>query len=189
MPYLLGNLNYLDLYEFLRSQQEWYLYSDRVWVQHIDRINECTMFAYQRVETENCDYRSPFICEIGWFQIIYNFELIYVFLDPKVTIGILPLADDLVTIAVFSSLALAVILLVIVGVCWWSKSKYRQTQRLERRNSIRQSLHSLRSVGLTPGGFSDSSYRRKVGQLVSVCFFKCIKELINFFRVHAQQIL
>ncbi|RZC38585.1 uncharacterized protein BDFB_002499, partial [Asbolus verrucosus] len=65
MPYLLGNLNYIDLYDFLRSQQQWYLYSDRVWVQHIDRINECTMFAYQKVETDNCEQRNPFICEIG----------------------------------------------------------------------------------------------------------------------------
>ncbi|XP_044255606.1 protein bark beetle isoform X2 [Tribolium madens] len=151
MPYLLGNLNYIDLYEFLRSQQQWFLYNDRVWVQHIDKINECTMFAYQRVEVDNCDQRNPFICEI----------------DPKVSINILPLTDDVVTIAVLSSLALALLLMAIVGVFWWSKSKYRQTQRLERRNSIRQSLHSLRSVGLAPGSFSDASYRRKVAQLSS----------------------
>jgi hypothetical protein len=65
MPYLLGNLNYVNLYEFIRSQQQWYLYSDRVWVQHIDRIDECTIFAYQKVETDNCQQRNPFICEIG----------------------------------------------------------------------------------------------------------------------------
>lgn len=65
MPYLLGNLNYIDLYDFLKSQQQWFLYNDRVWVQHIDKIDECTMFAYQRVEVDNCDQRSPFICEIG----------------------------------------------------------------------------------------------------------------------------
>lgn len=71
----------------------------------------------------------------------------------------------MITVAVIGSFAAAIILLVIVGACWWSKSKYRHTQRLERRNSIRQSLHSLRSVG-TPGGFSDLAYRRKPIQLV-----------------------
>ncbi|XP_063914202.1 protein bark beetle isoform X2 [Zophobas morio] len=149
IPYLLGNLNYVELYEFLRSQQQWYLYSDRVWVQHIDRINECTIFAYQKVETDDCEQRNPFICEI----------------DPKVSISILPLTDDLVTIVAFSSVALALLLIGIVGICWWSKSKYRHAQRLERRNSIRQSLHSLRSVGLAPGTFADANYRRKAAQL------------------------
>ncbi|KAJ8937251.1 hypothetical protein NQ318_005565 [Aromia moschata] len=129
VPYLLGNINYLPVYDFLRRQHEWYLYSDKVWVQHIDRINECTIFAYQTVEVEDCNRRSPFICEI----------------DPKVSIRILPLADDIVTISVISSFALAILLIIIVIACWWSKSKYRQAQRLERRNSIRQSLHSLRS--------------------------------------------
>ena len=65
MPYLIGNLNYVSLYEFLRNQQQWYLYSDRIWVQHIDKINQCTMFAYQTIEIGNCDDRRPFICEIG----------------------------------------------------------------------------------------------------------------------------
>lgn len=149
VPYLLGNINYLPIYDFLRRQDEWFLYSDKVWVQHIDRINECTIFAYQSVEIEDCNRKSPFICEI----------------DPKVQIRILPLADDVITISVISSLVLAVLLIIIVVACWWTKSKFRQAQRLERRNSIRQSLHSLRSVGLSQSSFSDPSYRRKANQL------------------------
>lgn len=65
MPYILGNINYYVIYEFLRRQDEWYKFSDKVWVQHIDRINECTMFAYQTVEVTDCMRRSSFICEIG----------------------------------------------------------------------------------------------------------------------------
>lgn len=65
MPYIIGNLNYVTLYDFLRKQQQWYLYSDKVWVQHIDRINSCTTFAYQTTEVDNCEIRNPFICEIG----------------------------------------------------------------------------------------------------------------------------
>lgn len=90
------------------------------------------------------------------------------FTDPKVTIRILPVADDIITISVISSAALAILLIIIVAVCWWSKSKYRQTQRLERRNSIRQSLHSLRSVGLSQSSFADPGYRRKPTQMVSM---------------------
>ncbi|XP_060532359.1 protein bark beetle isoform X2 [Cylas formicarius] len=149
MPYLVGNINYMALYDFLRRQYQWHLYSDRVWVQHIDRINECTIFAYQTVEVDDCERRSPFICEI----------------DPKVTIRILPLANDTVTLAVFGSLAVALVLIAIVIAFWWSKSKYRKAQRLERRNSIRQSLHSLRSVGLPPGSFNDPGYRKKASQM------------------------
>lgn len=65
MPYLIGNINYMDVYQFLKKQHQWYLFTDRVWVQHIDRINECTTFAYQSIEIDDCNIRSPFICEIG----------------------------------------------------------------------------------------------------------------------------
>ncbi|KAF5303544.1 hypothetical protein FQR65_LT08145 [Abscondita terminalis] len=149
IPYLVGNVNYMDLYYFLRTQQQWYLFSDRIWVQHIDLINQCTMFAYQNVEIEDCHRRLPFICEI----------------DPKVSINPLMWHGDAITIAVIGSAALAVVLLILLGVCWWTKSKYRHAQRLERRNSIRQSLHSVRSLGSVHGGFSDMGYRRKGTQM------------------------
>lgn len=169
MPYLIGNINYILLFDFLRRQHQWYLYSDKVWVQHIDRINECTIFVFQSVEVEDCNRRSPFICEIGSVKDFFSSFgiLIKFFADPKVSIRILPLADDIVTISVLSSLALAILLIILVIACWWTKSKYRHAQRLERRNSIRQSLHSLRSVGLPQGTFADPGYRRKATQLVS----------------------
>jgi len=63
MPYVMSN--YLALFLFLRSQQHNYQYYDRVWVQHIDMINRCTVFTYQRVEVDNCQRLSPFLCEIG----------------------------------------------------------------------------------------------------------------------------
>lgn len=104
------------------------------------------------------------------YQIFNNRYLLYTFFyipDPKVFLDPLAWTGDVITVAVIGSLAIAILLIAIIGACWWSKSKYRQTQRLERRNSIRQSLHSLRSVGATPGGFSDLSYRRKAAQLVT----------------------
>lgn len=173
MPYLIGNVNYYILYDFLRKQQQWYPYSERVWVQHIDRINQCTSFLYQSIEIDDCDQLHPFICEIGGFtlDIVFMFNYIWpslFLLDPKVAINPLAWHGDVVTVAVIGSFAIAILLIAIILACWWSKSKYRQAQRLERRNSIRQSLHSLRSVGVTPSGFSDLSYRRKAAQLVSV---------------------
>jgi hypothetical protein len=63
MPYVMSN--YLRTYQFLRNQQHNYQYYDRVWVQHIDMINRCTVFTYQTVEVDNCQRLSPFLCEIG----------------------------------------------------------------------------------------------------------------------------
>ncbi|XP_017774038.1 PREDICTED: protein bark beetle isoform X2 [Nicrophorus vespilloides] len=148
MPFLVGNVNYLALYDFIRRQQQWYLYSDKVWIQHIDMINSCTYFSYQSVENDDCLQRYPFVCEI----------------DPKVFIDPLVWRGDIITIGSITASVLALLLLSIVIICWWNKSKYRHAQRLERRNSIRQSLHSLRSVG-SAHGFSELNYRRKPGQL------------------------
>nr|XP_022906031.1 protein bark beetle isoform X1 [Onthophagus taurus] len=148
MPYLIGNTNYYILYDFLRKQQQWFLYSDKVWVQHIDRINQCTQFAYHTIELGDCFERNPFICEI----------------DPKVFIQPLVWQGDALLIAIICTIAGCILLLILVAVCWWSKSKYRQTQRFERRSSIRRSLQSLKSVG-TVNGFSDPGYRRRMGQL------------------------
>lgn len=173
MPYLIGNVNYFALYEFLRTQQQWYMYSERVWVQHIDRINQCTLFVYQNIEVDDCEQLHPFICEIGEYKSVRNSLAQFkttVLLDPKVFIDPLAWHGDMVTVAVIGSFSVAILLIAIILACWWSKSKYRQAQRLERRNSIRQSLHSLRSVGVTPSGFSDLSYRRKAAQMVKMQF-------------------
>lgn len=172
MPYLIGNTNYISLYDFLRKQQQWYPYSEKVWVQHIDSLNQCSLYAYQSISIDDCEQLHPFICEIG--KQVHNFKhqlnvflTLWWFSDPKVFIDPLAWHGDVITVAVIGCFAIAILLIVIIGVCWWSKSKYRQAQRLERRNSIRQSLHSLRSVGATPGGFSDLSYRRKAAQMVN----------------------
>lgn len=170
MPYLVGTTNYYVLYDFLRKQQQWFLYSDRVWVQHIDRINECTRFAYNAIELGDCLERHPFICEIGTsisYWLCNNIKTCFLLSDPKIYIDPLVWQGDALTIAIICSIALAIILLALLGACWWSKSKYRQAQRFERRNSIRRSLQSLRSVGTT-NGFSDAGYRRRPGQLVGV---------------------
>lgn len=49
-------------------------------------------------------------------------------------------------IGIIVALALVIVLICIVCVCWCQKSRYRQAQRLQRRNSIRQSMRSLNSI-------------------------------------------
>lgn len=53
---------------------------------------------------------------------------------------------DIFAISIISAFVLALILLILVGICWYAKSKHRHAQRLQRRNSIRQSLRSLNSI-------------------------------------------
>lgn len=74
MPYLIGSHNYPPISKFLRHQQQWYLYSERVWIQHIDMINQCTAFVFDGVENEDCNERLPFICEIGMSVIFYEMQ-------------------------------------------------------------------------------------------------------------------
>ncbi|KAF7992731.1 hypothetical protein HCN44_005075 [Aphidius gifuensis] len=142
VPFTTGK--YSALWEFLLKQQERFSYSDLVWIQDLDRINQCTTFTYQHIEIDNCDRPSPFICEI----------------DPGIRINPLSWKADVVALGVFSACTIAIALLAIAICFWISKSKRRKVERLERRNSIRQSLHSLRSIGSTTG-FTELSYRRK----------------------------
>lgn len=142
MPFIMGQ--YLELWKFLRRQQERFEYSDRVWIQQLEKVDQCTTFTYQTIEIDHCSQPSPFICEI----------------DPRVYIDPLSWRKDVVAISVLGAFGAAIALLAFAIGFWVSKSKKRKVERLERRNSIRQSLHSLRSVGST-SGFTELAYRRK----------------------------
>ncbi|KAL6268222.1 hypothetical protein P5V15_001333 [Pogonomyrmex californicus] len=142
MPFIMGD--YLQLWKFARKQQERFDYSERVWVQQLERVDQCTAFTYQTIEIDHCAQPNPFICEI----------------DPKVNIDPLSWRKDIVAVGVLGAIGVALALLTAAIALWASKSKKRKLERLERRNSIRQSLHSLRSVGST-SGFTELAYRRK----------------------------
>ncbi|XP_049764444.1 protein bark beetle [Schistocerca cancellata] len=131
MPYISGD--YFSLYQFIRSQQPTFQYYDRAWVQHLDSIGKCTVFAFQRVTVDDCDYSSPFLCEI----------------DPKVNVDPLSWRRDALAVSVLGAVCVALLLVMLAAACWWAKSRHRRVERLERRNSIRQSLRSLRSVGMS----------------------------------------
>lgn len=82
--------------------------------------------------------------------------------DPKVYIDPLGWTQDIVTVAVLGCVGAAVILVALIAGFWYSKSRHRHAERLERRNSIRASLHSVRSISSSHGGFNELGYRRKV---------------------------
>lgn len=105
-------------------------YTERVWIQDLDFINRCTSFVYRSVEFDDCEAKNPFVCEI----------------DPKVFLKPIFWSADIVFISVVVLFGLAIILLLVLCFCWYSKTKHRQMQRFERRNSIRQSLRSLNSI-------------------------------------------
>ncbi|KAG6445644.1 protein bark beetle isoform X2 [Manduca sexta] len=147
MPYVTGN--YAALYEFIQRQNQWFQYGDRVWVNHIDYVTQCTSFAFSSVDITDCNQKNAFICEI----------------DPKIMIDPMSWQGDTLAVAFIGLLLLAVLLVAAALICWYSKSKHRHVQRLERRNSIRQSLHSVRSIGSINGGFPDTAYRRKLAQM------------------------
>lgn len=147
MPYVTGK--YEVLYDFIHRQNQWFQYGDRVWVNHIDYVTQCTSFAFSSVEITDCNQKNAFICEI----------------DPKIVIDPMSWRGDSLAVAFIGVLVAAVLLVGAALVCWYTKSKHRHVQRLERRNSIRQSLHSVRSIGSINGGFPDTNYRRKMAQM------------------------
>lgn len=147
MPFISGNHD--DLYQYIRQQTQWFPYGDRVWVNHIDFVTQCTSFTFGNVDINDCAQKNAFLCEI----------------DPKIVIDPMHWQGDLLAVGLIGVLALTVLLVGIAILCWYNKSKHRHLQRLERRNSIRQSLHSVRSIGSINGGFPDGSYRRKLAQM------------------------
>ena len=80
--------------------------------------------------------RNSFVCEI----------------DPKIIINPLSWQADIIAISVISFFIVGFILMCCIGYLWWAKAKTRHNQRLQRRNSIRQSLRSLNMIGGDPQG-------------------------------------
>lgn len=111
-------------------------YAEHVWIQDYDYLERCTAFVYRTVEFDDCNMRNAFICEI----------------DPKIVINPLSWQADIVAIGVISLFIIGFLFMCCIGYLWWAKSKTRHTQRLQRRNSIRQSLRSLNMIGGDPQG-------------------------------------
>ncbi|XP_035780255.1 protein bark beetle-like isoform X1 [Anopheles albimanus] len=128
LPFIHGDTTLL--WQFLDHQSRYLRNVERVWVQDANYIDRCTSFIYRNVEVEECHNRHAFLCEI----------------DPKVEIDPLHWTASTEVIGIIVALCLVVVLIFIVCICWCCKSRYRQEQRLQRRNSIRQSMRSLNSI-------------------------------------------
>lgn len=133
---------------------------DSVWVQDINFIEQCTSFIYDDIRIDDCDYKRPFLCEIDpqVNMILLNLDIIMIILllpSHQVQINPLSWSADIGTIAMIVALLLTFVLLFLCCCCWWRKSKVRHAQRLQRRNSIRQSIRSLNSIG------ADGTLRRR----------------------------
>ncbi|XP_053697382.1 protein bark beetle [Sabethes cyaneus] len=128
LPFVHGDLT--PLWFFLEQQSRYLRSAEKVWIQDPNYIDRCTSIIYRNVEIEECHQRHAFLCEI----------------DPKVQIDPLFWKADAVAVAMLTALILVFALLLCICICWIYKSRYRQSQRLQRRNSIRQSMRSLNSI-------------------------------------------
>lgn len=62
MPFIRGPTD--SLWRFLQRQQSHLRYPEKVWVQDYSYLEKCTAFIYQRTETDDCDTKRGFLCEI-----------------------------------------------------------------------------------------------------------------------------
>jgi hypothetical protein len=126
-------------------------YAEHVWIQDYDYLERCTAFVYRTVEFDDCNMRNAFICEI----------------DPKIVINPLSWQADIVAISVITLFILGMFLMCCIGYLWWSKSKFRQRQRMQRRNSIRQSLRSLNMIDPQGGSIRRRNYNGRSTDSIS----------------------
>lgn len=62
MPFIRGSTDILWLY--LQRQMVHLRYPDRVWIQDLSHLEQCTSFLYRTVEIDDCNSKRGFICEI-----------------------------------------------------------------------------------------------------------------------------
>lgn len=62
LPFVQGDST--QLWEFLQRQMVHRRYPEKVWVQHLNYLEQCTSFIFHGVEVDDCGDRHGFICEI-----------------------------------------------------------------------------------------------------------------------------
>ncbi|XP_074661276.1 protein bark beetle-like [Tubulanus polymorphus] len=126
-----------------KLQSNYRRYISRSWVSYSgpNSPGRCTVVREVYLEDHDCNTLLPFFCEKD------------------------PYPNEpfrwLVLIIVGCVLAAVIILIIIIMCCWYVKSKGRTKQRLERRNSMRVSRRSNRSLPST--GFNSYHRRGKKG--------------------------
>ncbi|CAG0893659.1 unnamed protein product [Cyprideis torosa] len=143
MPYVTKGIS--EIYRFIRDQEPDFRRYDMVWVQHYDVLDECAVLMDYRIQQANCDYKLPFICET----------------DTNVEINPLRWLGTDVALAALGVICGVFLLLLILILFWLAKSKRREKEKLQRRNSIRSSLRSSRSIISSPSYATDYGYGRR----------------------------
>lgn len=72
LPFIRGD--HTALWNYLQRQMSHARFSERVWVQDYNYIDQCTTFVYSTVEIDSCDAKSSFICEIDP-KVILTFKI------------------------------------------------------------------------------------------------------------------
>lgn len=62
LPFIRGDLT--DLWLYLQRQMIDLRYPQKVWVQDLDYLEQCTSFIYRNVEIDPCNTRRGFLCEM-----------------------------------------------------------------------------------------------------------------------------
>uniref|UniRef100_T1IJ76 SRCR domain-containing protein n=1 Tax=Strigamia maritima TaxID=126957 RepID=T1IJ76_STRMM len=144
MPYM-PDTNEDDLRRMIREKQSNHNYYQRVWMLSLERPNDCVSYSLNGIEVIPCEERLPFICET----------------DP--VIRLVPYMDTL-TIATLGAAGGALCIMLLCVCFWICKSRKRQQERLERRNSIRASKRSIRSASSGSLPSELSSCRRIISE-------------------------
>lgn len=111
---------------------------------HKLHLSDCGNWWLQQQARFHLWNRSKGLCSENfyyWFS-----RIILLFFYFKVVLSPLSWQTDIVAVAMISAFILALLLLFMFVFCWCSKSHHRHVQRLQRRNSIRQSLRSLNAI-------------------------------------------
>ncbi|XP_042894789.1 protein bark beetle [Parasteatoda tepidariorum] len=142
MPYV--KTKHDELMAFVEHQQYYYQhYSDRFWIQSLDiPPRECAVLVNRKVVKHPCDEYFPFLCER----------------DPEITVSTSLWFMEPLTIAFLCVSALSFLFVALCVGFWLCKSRQRYREKLERRNSIRASIRSNRSLT----GFSELGYKRRI---------------------------
>ncbi|KAI1309118.1 Protein bark beetle [Halotydeus destructor] len=132
MPVVRANRR--ELTDFLYEQQDRYDHRFfRVWVQSFDfDVTECTVLVDTAIEKNKggCYERLPFFCEK----------------DPDIRVFIGSWYREPLGIAALAVSTVTAILTMCCLCCWMCKSREKAKEKLQRRNSIRASIRSNRSV-------------------------------------------
>lgn len=145
MPFVRAS-NQDELTRYIYLQQQFF---DRrrhpVWVQSFDvPIGSCSVLIDGTVRIHDCNDELPFLCERDPEIGVSTATLDYWYQEPLGT-------------AVIIIFFLTLLLTIACICCWICKSRHRHMEKLERRNSIRASIRSSRSLA-SMSVLNDSTY-------------------------------